>query len=85
MRRVLLPDGLDHAEAHLHAAVGVVGAWLRQAGHAVVTISQDFDSQTVVFLKHTGQSDHCSVVTMMITTATNSTSNRLDDIPVTSH
>jgi hypothetical protein len=32
--------------------VGVVGAWLRQAGHAVVAISQDFDSQTVVFLKH---------------------------------
>ncbi|TNN63102.1 hypothetical protein EYF80_026718 [Liparis tanakae] len=38
-----LLDGLDHAQAHLHAAVGVVRPRLRAAGHAVVAIPQSAD------------------------------------------
>lgn len=46
-----VPDGFDHAEAHLHAAVGMVLPGLWQTGHAVVTVSQDLYSQTVVLLQ----------------------------------
>ena len=42
--------GLNHVHAHLDAAVGVVGPRLRQTGHAVITIAQNLDPQTVVFL-----------------------------------
>lgn len=46
-----VPDGFDHAEAHLHAAVGVVLPGLGQAGHTVVAVTQDLDPQTVVLLQ----------------------------------
>lgn len=49
-----LPDGFDHAEAHFNTAVGVVLAGLREAGNAVVAVSQDFDTKTVMLLKGTG-------------------------------
>lgn len=31
-------DGVDHVQAHLHAAVGVVGLGLGEARHTVVTV-----------------------------------------------
>lgn len=49
-----LPDGLDHAEAHFHTAVGVVLAGLRKSGDAVVAVPQDFDTKTVMLLEGTG-------------------------------
>lgn len=39
-----LRDGLYHVHAHLHAAVGVVGPGLRQPGHTIVTITQNFNT-----------------------------------------
>lgn len=53
-----VPDGFDHAEAHLHAAVGVVLPGLREARHAVVTISQDLDPQAVILLHKTQGQTH---------------------------
>lgn len=43
--------GLNHVDAHLNTAVGVVRSRLRQSRHAVVTIAQNFYSETVVLLK----------------------------------
>ncbi len=43
-------DGLDHVEAQLDAAVGVVGSGNRQSGHAVVAIAQKLDPETVTHL-----------------------------------
>lgn len=43
-------DGLDHVDAHLHAAVGVVSPRFRQSRHTIITIAQNFNTQTVVFL-----------------------------------
>lgn len=51
--RSRLPDGFDHAEAHFHAAVGVVLAGLRKSGHAVVAVPQDLDAETVMLLEGT--------------------------------
>lgn len=39
-----VPDGADHAEAHLHAAVGVVLTRLRKSRDAVITVAQDLYS-----------------------------------------
>ena len=46
-------DGLDHVEAQLDAAVGVVGPGHRKSGHAVVAITQQLDPETVTHLKTT--------------------------------
>ena len=46
-------DGLDHVEAQLDAAVGVVGPGHRKSGHAVVAITQQLDPKTVTHLKTT--------------------------------
>ena len=45
-----LRDGFDHVEPHLHTAVGVVCSRLWESAHAVVTVTQDLDSQAVVLL-----------------------------------
>ena len=37
-------DGLYHVDAHLHTAVGVVGPGLRQPGHTIITITQNFNT-----------------------------------------
>lgn len=47
----ILLDGLTHIQAHLHAVPGMVRQRLWQTRHTVVTISQDLDSHTLVFLK----------------------------------
>ena len=49
----ILLDGLTHIQAHLHAVPGVVRQRLRQTRHTVITVSQDLDSHTLVFLKET--------------------------------
>lgn len=48
-------DGLDHVNAHLHTAVSVVPARLRQPRHAVVAVPQDLDAQAVVLLGGTSR------------------------------
>lgn len=48
-------DGVDHVQAHLHTAVGVVSLGLSEARHAVVAISQDLDAAAVVLLQTRGQ------------------------------
>lgn len=48
-------DGVDHVQAHLHAAVRVVGLGLGEAGHAVVAVPQDLDAAAVVLLRATGR------------------------------
>ena len=35
-----LRDGVDHVEAHLNAAEGVVVAWFRQPAHTVVAVTE---------------------------------------------
>lgn len=50
-RSGILLDSLTHIQAHLHAVPGVVRQRLRQTRHAVVTISQDLNSHTLIFLK----------------------------------
>lgn len=47
----VLLDGLTHIQAHLHTVPGMMGQRLGQAGHTVVTVSQDFDSHALVLLK----------------------------------
>lgn len=46
-----LLDGLTHVQAHLHTVLGMVGQWLRQTRHAVVTVAEDFDAHALVFLR----------------------------------
>lgn len=43
-------DGVNHVQAHLHTAVGMVGLGLRQARHTVVAIAQDLYATAVVLL-----------------------------------
>lgn len=50
-RAGILLDGLTHIQTHLHAIPGMVRQRFRQTRDAVVTISQDLDSHTFVFLK----------------------------------
>lgn len=50
-RAGILLDGLTHIQTHLHAVPGMVRQRLGQTRDAVVTISQDLDSHTLVFLK----------------------------------
>lgn len=49
-------DGVDHVQAHLHTAVGVVGLGLGEAGHTVVAVAQDLDAPAVVLLGAKGAS-----------------------------
>lgn len=46
-------DGVDHVQAHLHGAVGMVRAGLGQPRYAVVAIPQDLDAEAVVILEQT--------------------------------
>lgn len=43
-------DSVNHVQAHLYAAVGVVGLRLGEAGHTVVTVPEDLDAATVILL-----------------------------------
>lgn len=45
-----LRDGVNHVQAHLHTAVGMVCLGLGQARHTVITVSQDLDPSAVVLL-----------------------------------
>lgn len=47
---MLLPYGVDHGEAHLHAAAGVASLRLGDARDAVVTVAEDLDTQTLMLL-----------------------------------
>lgn len=49
--RAHLTDFGDHQKSHAHAVGGVVGARDRKSAHAVITIAEDFDSQTMVLLR----------------------------------
>ncbi len=42
--------GVNHVQTHLHTAVGVVSLGLGQSRHTVVTIPQDLNPTTVIFL-----------------------------------
>ena len=44
------PDGVNHVDAHLDAALRVVAARLRQPRHAVVTVTEDLDAKAVVLV-----------------------------------
>ena len=44
----ILRDGVNHVDAELDAAVGVVGAGLRDAAHAVVAVAQQLDAEAVM-------------------------------------
>lgn len=48
-------DGVNHVQTHLHTAVSVVRFGLGQAGHTVITVSQDLNPPAMVFLpiRHT--------------------------------
>lgn len=45
------PDGGAHVQPHLNTVPGVVGDGVRQSRHTVVTVPQDLDAQTPVFLQ----------------------------------
>lgn len=46
-----LLDGLTHVQTHFHTVLGVVGQRLWQAGYTVITVAQDFDPHTFIFLR----------------------------------
>lgn len=46
-------DRVDHVQTHLDATVGVIGPVLGQTAHAIITVTQQFDAQTRVFLGQT--------------------------------
>lgn len=53
LRFFILPDlayDFDHFEPHFHTIRCVFRRQIRNSGHAVVTVAQDFNSQTVGFL-----------------------------------
>lgn len=50
MVALFLPNGGDHAEAHLHTAAGVSPLWLRDSRDAVITVPQNLNPQTLVLL-----------------------------------
>jgi len=50
--------GVDHVQTHLDATVGVVRPVLGQTAHTVITVSQQFDSQTRVFLSQSVEPIH---------------------------
>ena len=43
-------DSIDHVQTHLYSVTSVVPAGLRQARDAVVTVTQDLDTETLVVL-----------------------------------
>ena len=47
---VILRDCVNHVNAQLHAAVGVVRPGLRDPAYAVVAVAQQLDTQTVVLI-----------------------------------
>ena len=47
---VILRDGVNHVNAQLHAAVGMVGPGLWDPAHAVVAVTQQLDTQTVMLI-----------------------------------
>lgn len=51
--------GLDHAKAHVHAENRMVPAFLGRSGDTIITISENLDSQLVVFLE---RENICSVL-----------------------
>ena len=44
-------DSINHVEPHLHGVPGVVPAGLWEAGHAVVAVSEDLYTETLVVLR----------------------------------
>lgn len=50
-RLVYSQNSIDHVETHFHAIPGMFWTRLRKSGHAVVTITQDLNSQTVIGLQ----------------------------------
>jgi len=49
---------VDHVQTHLDATVGVVRPVLGKTAHTVITVSQQFDSQTRVFLSQSVEPIH---------------------------
>ena len=47
---IILRDGINHVNPELHTAVGVVRPVVRDPAHAVVTVPQQLDPQTVVLV-----------------------------------
>ena len=47
---VILRDGVNHVDAQLHAAVGMVGSGLGDPADAVVAVTQQLDPETVVLI-----------------------------------
>lgn len=50
MLGLFLPNGADHAEAHLYTAAGVSPLWLWNSRDAVITVPQNLNPQTLVLL-----------------------------------
>lgn len=46
---------VNHVQSHFHGTVCVIGSRIRQSGDAVVTVSQDFDTQTMIVLAKSGR------------------------------
>ena len=53
-----LRDGVNHVQAHLHTAVGMVSFWLGQAADTVVAIPQNLNPPAVVLLSRTHTHTH---------------------------
>lgn len=43
-------DGLAHVQAHLHTVLRMIRQRLREPRYAVITVTQNFNSHTFVFL-----------------------------------
>ena len=42
---------IDHVKSHLHSVTSVIPVRFRQTRHAVVAVTENFDTQTFVILK----------------------------------
>lgn len=51
-----LLDGLAHVQAHFHTVLSMIGQRLWEPRHAVITVTQNLDSHTFVFLREKGRS-----------------------------
>lgn len=55
--KLFLLDGLAHVQAHFHTVLSMIGQRLWEPRHAVITVTQNFDSHTFVFLHEKGKSE----------------------------
>lgn len=55
LQKMILLDGLAHVQAHFHAVFSMIWQRLWEPRHAIITVAQNFNSHTFVFLHDKGK------------------------------